>query len=264
MDIGTAAERTNSTLESVEGNTTDRMNAAMTAGEPAETAEDTHVVRVAIFDDHTVVRHGLEVMLDSSPGFEVVTQAGNRADALIAMTGRSVDVALVDLSLGDSSGLELLKDLVSRFPNTRALVLSMHDEALFAHRCLEAGAGGYICKSRHPDELRRAIQVVAKGELYLSEAVSNDLLSRVVGRPASDRGGFVATLTDREYQVFEALGQGLTVREIAAQLHISRKTVENHRDKIKAKLGLGTANELLRHAVAWNLGATAISGSVSL
>ena len=136
----------------------------------------------------------------------------------------------------------------------------MHDESLFAHRCLEAGASGYICKQQHPDEVLKAIRTIARDELYVSSTIANDLLNRVVGRQNSDRGGFVAALTDREYQVFEALGKGLTVREIAAQLFISRKTVENHRDRIKAKLGLGTANDLLRHAVVWNLGASAIAG----
>ena len=218
-------------------------------------------VRVAIFDDHPVVRRGLQTMFANCPDLDFVIEAGSREEAVERLAETAVDVALVDLSLGESSGLELLKDIIARFPNVRPLVLSMHDESLFAQRCLEAGAAGYICKSKHPDELHRAILAVADGELCLSEAVSNDLLSRVVGRPAGDRGGFVATLTDREYQVFDALGQGLTVREIAAQLHISRKTVENHRDKIKAKLGLGTANELLRHAVAWNLGASAIGGT---
>ena len=229
---------------------------------PAASAATARQTSVAVIDDHPLVRRGLIELLAETEDLHFIGEATDRATGLELLRENAADVALVDLSLGDSSGLELLKDIVGQYGKvTKALVLSMHDESLFAHRCLEAGASGYISKQQHPDEILKAIRTVANDELYLSTAISNDLLGRVVGRQSVDRGGFVSMLTDREYQVFEALGKGLTVREIAAQLFISRKTVENHRDRIKAKLGLGTANELLRHAVAWNLGASAISGA---
>ena len=223
-------------------------------------AIDAQTTSVAVIDDHPLVRKGLIDLVSEAENMAFVGEATCRLTGVEMIKEVGPDVALVDLSLGKSSGLELLKDIVSQFPSTRALVLSMHDESLFAHRCLEAGASGYICKQQHPDEVLNAIRTVARDELYLSSSMSSDLLSRVVGRQQNDRGGFVSVLTDREYQVFEALGKGLTVREIAEQLFISRKTVENHRDRIKAKLGLSTANELLRHAVVWNLGASAIAG----
>ena len=229
---------------------------------PPESATRSQAIRVLVVDDHPLVRHGLREMLGQTDDLHFVGEAADRDGTLENLKSTAVDVVLLDLSLQKSSGLELLKDVVAQFPGVRVLVLSMHDESLFAHRCLEAGAAGYICKQQHPDEVLNALRTVAGDELYLSAAMSSDLLGRVVGRNArTERSGFVSMLTDREYQVFEALGKGLTVREIAAQLFISRKTVENHRDRIKAKLGLNTANELLRHAVVWNLGASALAGA---
>ena len=219
------------------------------------------VLRTLIVDDHPLVRRCMADLLNETEGFVSVGEVSSREEALQTLKDHDVEIALVDLSLGETSGLELIKQIVANSPDTRVLVLSMHDETLFAHRCLEAGASGYVCKQETPDVIVQALRTVGRGDVHLSPSVANDLLERVVGRQQNDRGGFVAMLTDREYQVFEALGQGLTVREIAAQLFISRKTVENHRDRIKAKLGLSTANELLRHAVVWNIGASALNGA---
>lgn len=202
--------------------------------------------RVLLVDDHAVVRDGLAQVLNQEPDFRVVGEASDAHQALEQLESLRPDVAVVDLSLVGRDGLDLLKDVKRGFGSIPVLVLSMHDESVYAERALRAGARGYIMKSEKATKVVAALRKILSGEIYLSERMSNRLLNRSV---SSSRSGRVGELTDRELHIFRMLGQGLAVRTIADQLHISARTVEAHREHIKQKLGLSTGSELLRIAI---------------
>ena len=210
--------------------------------------------RLIVIDDHPLVRQGLTATLSSEPDLEVLAEAGGYAEALDAVSHHPADVAIVDLSLGDRGGLELVKQLRSLHPELALLVLSMHDEKLYAERSLRAGARGYVMKQESTDRLVAAIREVARGGLYVSEAMSARLLGRLMGG-GRDEGSSspAAQLSDREIEVFEHLGRGLGTKQIAGKLGLSVKTIETHRETIKDKLGIETASELVHHATQWLL-----------
>jgi DNA-binding NarL/FixJ family response regulator len=160
------------------------------------------------------------------------------------------DLAIVDITLRSSSGLDLIKDIRIRSPKTAVLVLSMHDESLYAERVLRAGGRGYIMKQEGGKKILEGIRQVTAGRTYVSEAVSGRILDAFSGVQGESKSP-VETLTDREFQVFQLIGEGLSTKEMADKLHVSAKTIEVHRVNIKEKLGLGTAAELLRFAVRW-------------
>ncbi|MGC9453394.1 MAG: response regulator transcription factor [Phycisphaerae bacterium] len=212
------------------------------------------VTRVVIVDDHPIVRQGIKMLADQEPDMEVCGEAEDAADALRVIERTNPDVAIVDLTLKDSFGLQLIKDIRRDCPRTRVLVLSMRDESLYAERALRAGARGYITKEEGPAKVIEGIRRVLAGEVYVSAKMASKVLSRFAegGEPGQSP---VETLTDREMEVFRMIGQGLPAREIAEKLHVSVKTVDSHREHIKEKLGVGSASELLRHAVQWFQGA---------
>jgi DNA-binding NarL/FixJ family response regulator len=164
------------------------------------------------------------------------------------------EVIVIDISLGGQSGLDLIKQINTRYPSVHILALSMHDEKLFAERALRAGAEGYVNKEESPDRVIEAIREVLAGRIYLSDEMSNRILHRLVDRDQSVEKSPIDTLSDRELEVLELIGRGLTTRQIARELHLSRKTVDTYRDHLKSKLQIKTANELVRYAVAWTLG----------
>jgi DNA-binding NarL/FixJ family response regulator len=172
-------------------------------------------------------------------------------EALQAIAAEQPDIAIVDLSLHDTSGLELIKDLKANGPQTPVLVLSMYDETLYAERALRAGARGYIMKEEATERVMTAIRKVLSGEVYLSEKMSARLVSKFVDGPASADSSPVERLSDRELQVFELIGRGSGTRQIAETLHLSVKTIETHREHIKAKLRLANNSELVQHAIQW-------------
>ncbi|MEA3367308.1 MAG: response regulator transcription factor, partial [Planctomycetota bacterium] len=207
--------------------------------------------RVLIVDDHPVVRRGLAQVLGGTDDLAFCGEAETAADALQAVAETGPDVAVVDLTLKGKGGLELVKDLHARHPDLPVLVLSMHDESLYAERALRAGARGYIMKDGWMEEVVRALRQVLAGRVYLSERMTSRLLGRLTGGGAADGQSPISTLTDRELEVFEMIGQGLATREIADRLHLSVKTVDTHRENIKRKLNLSSATELYRHAFLW-------------
>lgn len=207
-------------------------------------------IRVLIVDDHPIVRHGLAQLIDQQPGMEVVSQAGTAPDALDKVLAGGFDLAVIDVSLQGVSGLELIKQIRERGSETPILVMSMHDEMFYAERALRAGAQGYIMKQRATAEIVKAIRRVTEGELYLSPEMSDQLLRRAVDGSAPDKFG-PSQLSDRELEVLQLLGQGISTREIAEQLHLSVKTIESYRANIKRKLDLKNASELMRYAVDW-------------
>ena len=208
-------------------------------------------VRIMIVDDHPIVRKGIADLVCQKPDFAVCGDADRVEDALPEIDRLKPDLVIVDLSLKGAGGLELLKDLKIRHPEMPALVLSMHDETLFAERALRAGARGYVMKQEAVNELEHAIRRVLAGKVYLSQAMSDRLLHMVSqGDKLRDRSP-MERLSDRELEVFEMIGRGLPMREIAKELHLSVKTIETHRAHIKEKLNITSAVQLVQHATQW-------------
>jgi DNA-binding NarL/FixJ family response regulator len=205
--------------------------------------------RIFLVDDHPIVRQGLALLIDHELDLEVAGQAEDAAGALRGIRSVKPDLVLLDVSLKDGDGIELLKDLKAQDPSLPVLMLSMHDESLYAERALRAGARGYVMKQEAPAILLAAIRKVLDGEIYISGRMGATLLRRMVGGKRSESIMPMDRLTDRELEIFRLIGQGETMKEIAAKLFLSVKTVEAHREHIKDKLGLRTATELLRYAI---------------
>ena len=226
------------------------------------------LVRVLVVDDHPILRQGLARMIDEEPDMVVCGEAEDAPQALEAMEALDPGFVIVDISLKGRDGLELVRDLKARWPHVPSLVFSMYDEGVYAERALRAGAGGYLMKQEAIEHVLAAIRTVLSGQVYLSPAVASRVVRRTVGgtgtacppggaeapavpRPAIDSP--VRRLTDRELEVFRLLGHGLPPRRIAERLFRSIKTVEAHRENIKAKLGLRSSGELIRFAAEYSL-----------
>jgi DNA-binding NarL/FixJ family response regulator len=210
-----------------------------------------NITKVLIVDDHPIVRQGIRLLVDQEPDMAVCGEADCATEAMKAIENTGPDVAIVDLSLKDSSGLDLIKDIRIRYPDLVVLVLSMRDEFFYAERVLRAGARGYITKEEGTEKVIDGIRKVLAGEICLAEKLAAKMISRMVEGPRVAAGPSVQNLSDRELEVFELLGRGLTTREIAEKLHLSIKTIESHREHIKDKLKLANANELLKQAIQW-------------
>lgn len=210
--------------------------------------------RVVLVDDHPMIRQGLAGLINEEPNLVVCGEAGSSRQAMELISAVKPDLALVDISLDERDGIELIKEVRAQHPEVRLLVLSMHDESIYAERALRAGARGYVMKAEAAATVMTAIHRVLSGKIYTSEKVAEQLLHRVTTGPANARSTTspVEKLSDRELQIFNLLGEGVRVREIATQLYISIKTVESHRVNIKTKLGLKTSAELLRYAIQYS------------
>jgi DNA-binding NarL/FixJ family response regulator len=207
--------------------------------------------RIFIVDDHPLVREWLGGLLRQQADFEVCGQAEDAAGALAAMAPQPPDVAIVDLSLKGGSGLDLIKDIRLRHPQTAVVVLSMYEEIYYAERALRAGALGYITKRESTTRIVEAIRQVRAGRVYGSAELLSRLAERMVGRDPPPAQGAMALLSDREIEVFQRLGRGQTTRRIATELSVSIKTVQAYCARIKGKLNLASASELMREAVRW-------------
>ena len=211
-------------------------------------------INVLLVDDHPAVREALATTINAREEVRVSGEAENARAALDFIDQRQPDVAVVDISLDGSHGLDLVQNLRSLYPDVQVVVFSMYDEAVYAERAIRAGAVGYLMKSEPTRNVVEAIMAASRGEVYLSKAMTSRILSRGVRGRAEPRGQVGTTLdelTDRELEVFELLGQGCTVPDIMEQLFLSRKTVETYRRRAKEKLGFSTVAELLRFAVQW-------------
>jgi DNA-binding NarL/FixJ family response regulator len=207
--------------------------------------------RLLIVDDHPMMREGLAQLINHEADLVVCGEAGSANEALDLVEKLKPDLALVDISLPDKRGLELIKDLQALHPELAVLVISMHDESLHAERALRAGARGYIMKQEGGGKMMAAIRQVLAGQVYVSHKMSARILETFSGRRAKVSRSPIESLTDREFEVFRHIGQGIGTRDIAKRLSLSVKTVEVHRANIKQKLGLKGATELVRHAVRW-------------
>jgi DNA-binding NarL/FixJ family response regulator len=210
-------------------------------------------IQVLIVDDHALVREGLRSVINRQADMQVCGEAEDAAGALHLVRHLQPDVAVVDLTLPDGSGLKLIGDLQAIHPALRVLVSSMHDESLFVDRALQLGARGYVHKQEGTERIVTAIRCIRNGELFLSERLSHSLLRQAPESSAAPPRSKLESLTNRELEVFEKLGQGQSAREIAESLRLSPKTIDRYRENIKHKLGLESANEVLRHATQWVL-----------
>lgn len=210
------------------------------------------VKRLLIVDDHPMMRQGLAQLIDNEPDLKVVAEADTGGQGLDIVVAQKLDLALLDISLPDKNGLELIKDVRAVKPELPILIVSMHDETLYAERVLRAGARGYIMKQEGGKKLLQAIRQVLAGQIYVSEKMSARILETFSGRRPEETASPVARLSDREFEVFQLIGQGKGTKEIAQHLNLSVKTVEVHRANIKEKLSLITATDLVRYAVRWS------------
>ena len=207
--------------------------------------------RILIVDDHPMMREGLAALITAQPGLAVSGQAADAREAMRAIESIRPDLVLMDISLPGKSGLEAIKDIQAVAPGLAVLVLSMHEETLYAERVLRAGARGYVMKQEGGKRIMEAIRAVLEGKVFVSEKMSARIMDAFTGHHAKGGATTVAGLSDREFEVFQLIGQGRSTKEIATQLHISVKTVEVHRVNIKARLHLTTSPELVHYAVRW-------------
>ncbi len=207
--------------------------------------------KLLVVDDHPMMRQGLAQLITNEPDLVICAEAENGRQAIEAIPKAKPDLVLADISLPDKNGLELIKDIQALHAGLPVLVISMHEESLYAERVLRAGGRGYIMKQEGGKKLMEAIRQVLGGRIYVSEKISSKILEGLSGHSANASHPKVEMLTDREFEVLQLLGQGRGTREVSQQLHLSIKTIEVHRANIKKKLGLKTATELIRYAVQW-------------
>jgi DNA-binding NarL/FixJ family response regulator len=220
------------------------MDSTSRTGEPRKS-------RIFLIDDHPLVREGLANLINGQNDLIVCGEAEDSAGAMTGIAKTRPDVALVDISLKNESGLELVKILESQFPLVALIVLSMHDEALYAERALRAGARGYVMKRESTKSVLASIRRVMEGGVYVSERVVNTMARRLSSSPKRAESSPVERLSDRELEIFRLLGQGRTTAQIAEDLHLSLKTVQAYCARAKEKFGVSSLGELLRAAIRW-------------
>ena len=209
--------------------------------------------KVFVVDDHPIVRQGLGLLIDREPDLVVCGEAEEANAAILGIASQRPDILLIDISLNGPDGLDLLKAIRSRDPYVPVLILSMHDEAIYAERALRAGANGYIMKQEATEAVLVAIRRILHGEIHVSERVAGKMLRQYIkGTPAAMPSS-VAELTDRELEVFRLIGEGHSTRKIAEELHLSIKTVESYQAHIKEKLALRSGRELVQRAIQWSI-----------
>jgi DNA-binding NarL/FixJ family response regulator len=208
---------------------------------------------VFLVDDHPIVRQGLTLLINQETDLAVCGEAEEMHSALVAILAAKPDILIVDISLNGPDGLELLKNIRIKLPRLPVLILSMHDESVYAERALRVGANGYIMKQEATDKVLVALRRILSGEIYVSEKIANSMLQHYVHGTNSAPHSSVAELTNRELEVFRLIGEGHGTRQIADELHLSVKTVESYQAHIKEKLSLRSVRELIQHAVQWNV-----------
>ena len=206
--------------------------------------------RVYIVEDHPITREGFRALINRSGDLEVVGEAGSGPDALAGLEVSKPEVALVDVTIGGSDGIELTKQIHSLYPNLKVLVISAHNEMVYAERAVRAGALGYVMKQEDPETILEAVRSVLDGRLHLSDGMRERLVGNYLSTSGTSESS-VADLTDRELEVYRHFGHGMTTAEVADTMMVSPKTVETHRVHIKQKLGIQTTNEFVQRATLW-------------
>jgi DNA-binding NarL/FixJ family response regulator len=208
---------------------------------------------VFIVDDHPLLRQGLGLLVNREPDLAVCGEAEDAQTAMREIAAKNPDILIVDISLNGPDGLELLKNLRMLYPNLPVLILSMHDESIYAERALRARANGYIMKQEATEKVLVAVRRILGGDIYLSDRMANKLLHQYVSGASGDMRSRLSALSDRELEVFRLIGEGRGTRQIAEKLHLSIKTVETYQAHIKDKLSLHSGRELVQHAIQSNL-----------
>ena len=224
--------------------------AGAVATEP-EPARGSTKLKVLLVDDHPITRQGMRALVNQQLNLEVCGEADNAGQAIDLVTKLQPDLAVVDISLRTTNGIELTKHIRAQAPNLGVLVVSMHDEALYAERALRAGAKGYVMKQDAGERVAVALQQIARGEIYLSDKMKEKMLHRFVNKKSDGVVFAIDTLSDREMEVFQLIGNGYSTRQIAERLNLSSKTIDSYREHLKLKLGLSSGPELVRHAIQW-------------
>ena len=209
------------------------------------------IKKIIIVDDHPMMRKGLASTLEMEPGLEISAQLERAEDAIDTIEKVKPDLIIVDISLPGMNGIELVKNLNFQYPDLKVLVVSRHEESLYAERALRAGAKGYVMKFESSDILLKAVRKVLSGGIYVSEEIGEKLLLSAMTGKSTNLESPVELLSDRELEVFELIGRGKSSKEIAEQLHLAVKTIETYRSRIKEKLDLKNSTELVFHAVKW-------------
>lgn len=217
----------------------------------AEQPKSSTKAKILLVEDHPVVRRGLANLINDEPDLQVCGGAETIAQSIDAIASQRPDVVIVDITLGEESGLELIKQIQEKNPQLPILALSMHDEALYAERAIRAGARGYIMKKEAMDKVLIAIRRVLAGEIYLSEKAASRMVHKFIHPTGAQINPSPEALSDREFEVFSLIAQGVGPTEMAKRLKVSVKTVETHREHIKKKLGLTSGAELIRFALQW-------------
>lgn len=212
---------------------------------------DENKTNILIVDDHPIVRQGLAELINHEEDLAVCGQAEDAHQAMKVVKELKPDMTIVDISLKETSGMELIKDIKAQFPNLPTLVLSMHDESLYAERALRAGARGYIMKAEATEKVILAIRTILSGQIYISEKMASKMMQKLVGGSTEISASPVERLSDRELEVFQLIGKGFGTRQISERLYLSIKTIETYRAHIKEKLNLADAAELLQYAIQW-------------
>jgi len=207
--------------------------------------------RIFLVDDHPITRQGVAVLINQEPDLEVCGEADSAPKAFDLLQKANADLAVVDISLKTTSGIELTKNLKVLLPDLPILIMSMHDESLYAERALRAGAKGYVMKQEASDSILSAIRRILGGELYLSEKMKEKMLHRLVHNRKDEVVFSIDTLSDREMEVFQLIGNGFSTRQIATKLNLSVKTIDSYREHLKLKLHIEKGADLVRHAIQW-------------
>jgi len=207
--------------------------------------------QVLIVDDHPVVRDGLTTIINHEQDLNVCGEADDAYQALKAVIDLEPDIIIVDISLKNSDGIELTKSIKAGHSKLPIIVLSVHDESVYAERALLAGAKAYLMKDAASENIVKAIRTVLSGDIYVSDTISNKLLHRIAGNKAAATKTPIENLTDREFEIFRLISEGYKASQIARQLHLSIKTIETYRSRIKEKLNLANASELLQYSIKW-------------
>lgn len=212
--------------------------------------------RVLLVDDHPIVRQGLGLLIDREGDLEVCGEADGAHAGLHAINTLRPDIVVLDISLVGPDGLDVLKEIRMKSGSLPVLMLSMHDESIYAERALRAGANGYIMKQEATEKVLVAIRRILHGDVYLSERLTSAMLHRFAGNDGDAKSSPILSLTDRELEIFRLIGEGHSTRRIADDLHLSVKTIETHQAHIKEKLALKNARELVQHAIEWTVNLT--------
>jgi DNA-binding NarL/FixJ family response regulator len=207
--------------------------------------------QILLVDDHPIVRDGLTTIINHQRDLNVCGGADDAHQALKAISELKPDIVVVDISLKNSDGIELTKSIKAKYPKLRVLVLSVHDESIYAERALRAGARAYLMKEVVSENIVKAIRSVSKGEIYVSDTISKKFLHKIAGDKATTTKTPVENLSDREFEIFRLIGEGYKASQIAKKLHLSVKTIETYRERLKEKLNITDASKLLRYAIKW-------------